>query len=93
MYVATKELGNDLPCSSFPTTYFDGGNTGQISADDIIDFMEDELDMTDVPGFKIRHMIEDVTNKETINRREFAEVFSHSRMLSCLEICYSSVLE
>ena len=55
--------------------------------------MEDELDMTDVPGFKIRHMIEDVTNKETINRREFAEVFSHSRMLSCLEICYSSVLE
>ena len=37
--------------------------------------MVDELDMTDVPGFKIRHMIEDVTNKETINRREFTEMF------------------
>ena len=46
--------------------------------------MEDELGVEDLPGFKIRHMIKDVTNKDTINLQEFNKVFSCKRMLSCL---------
>lgn len=47
--------------------------------------MKDELDMEDVPGYTIRHMIEEVTKKETINRQEFKEVFGeHCPILRCV---------
>lgn len=46
--------------------------------------MEDELGVEDLPGYKIRHMIIEVTDKDTINLREFTKVLSCKRMLSCL---------